>query len=63
VTFTGFGRDNPLMALGHLNFWLDSRAYNLVEMTHQAWLLAVCDLIIGKTEYPARKEPTYAVAG
>ena len=53
VTFTGFAPDNPLRAIGHLNFWVNSRAYNIVEMTHQIWLLAVCDLIIGKAEYPA----------
>ncbi len=53
VTFTGFATDNPLRALGHLNFWVDSRAYNIVEMTHHIWLLAVCDLIIGSAEYPA----------
>lgn len=56
VTFTGFSADNPLKALGHLNVWVDSRAYNVVEMTHQIWLLAVCDLIIGAAEYPAQKE-------
>jgi D-sedoheptulose 7-phosphate isomerase len=60
VTFTGFGMDNPLKALGEINFWVDSRAYNVVEMTHQIWLLAVCDLIIGKAEYPARREIDYA---
>lgn len=55
VTFTGFAVDNPLKALGHLNFWINSRAYNVVEMTHQIWLLAVCDLIIGTAEYPAAR--------
>lgn len=53
VTFTGFADNNPLKSLGSLNFWVDSRVYNVVEMTHQIWLLAVCDLIIGKAEYPA----------
>lgn len=53
VTFTGFSENNPLRKLGHLNFWVDSHAYNIVEMTHQIWLLAVCDLIIGDAEYPA----------
>lgn len=53
VTFTSFAPDNPLKMRGHLNFWVDSRAYNIVEMTHQIWLLAVCDLIIGCAEYPA----------
>lgn len=61
VTFTGFAPDNPLRALGDLNFWVNSRAYNLVEMTHQLWLLAVCDLVIGSAEYPARRDITHAV--
>ncbi len=50
VTFTGFAPDNPLRGLGRLNFWVDSRAYNIVEMTHQIWLLAVCDLLVGAAE-------------
>ena len=53
ITFTGFAADNPLKMRGTLNFWVDSRAYNIVEMTHQIWLLAVCDLVIGHAEYPA----------
>lgn len=51
ITLTGFEENNPLRAEGHLNFWVNSRAYNIVENTHQIWLLAVCDLIIGKAEY------------
>ena len=53
VTLTGFDEDNPLKRLGELNFWVPSRAYNIVEMTHHIWLLAVCDLVIGHAEYPA----------
>jgi len=53
ITLTGFKQDNPLKKLGELNFWLDSRAYNIIENTHQIWLLMVCDLIIGKIEYSA----------
>ena len=53
VTFTGFDSDNPLKKEGDLNFWLDSRAYNIVENIHQIWLLMVCDLLIGKIEYSA----------
>ena len=52
VTFTGFSPENPLKALRQLNLWVDSRAYNIIEMTHQIWLLAVCDLSIGRAEYP-----------
>lgn len=51
ITLTGFEATNPLRAEGDLNFWVDSKAYNIVENTHQIWLLAVCDLIIGKAEY------------
>lgn len=53
VTFSGFSADNPLRQLGDENFWVDSRAYNLVELTHQFWLLALVDLLIGRLEYPA----------
>ncbi len=51
ITFTGFDEDNPLKSNGDLNFWVNSRAYNVVEMIHHIWLLAVCDMIIGKAEY------------
>ena len=51
ITFTGFSAQNPLKQMGKLNFWLDSRAYNIVECTHMFWLMAVCDLVIGKAEY------------
>jgi len=53
VTLTGFDRGNPLNSKGELKFWVDSRAYNVVEISHQVWLLAVCDLIIGRMEYPS----------
>ena len=36
-----------------IGFWVDSRAYNIVEMTHQIWLLGLCDLIVGEAEYPS----------
>ena len=53
ITFTGFSKDNSLKSLGNVNFWVDSKAYNVVENTHQIWLLTICDLIIGKAEYSA----------
>ena len=52
ITFTGHNKDNPLSKLGDINFWIDSKAYNFVENTHQVWLLTIVDLIIGKREYP-----------
>jgi D-sedoheptulose 7-phosphate isomerase len=46
VTLTGFSSDNPLRRLGSINLWVDSHAYNIVEMTHHIWLLAIVDYII-----------------
>jgi D-sedoheptulose 7-phosphate isomerase len=53
VTLSGFTEDNPLNQLGDINLWLDSKAYNFVENIHQAWLLTIVDLVIGKREYSA----------
>jgi D-sedoheptulose 7-phosphate isomerase len=53
ITFTGFSKDNPLRKKGHLNFWVDSKAYNFVENIHQIWLLSIVDLIIGDKLYEA----------
>ena len=53
ITFSGFKNDNPLKKEGELNFWVDSKAYNVIENTHLIWLLMICDLIIGQAEYSA----------
>ena len=53
VTFTGFEAGNPLRAEGALNFWVNSRSYNVIEMTHHIWLLAVCDLLADGAKKPA----------
>ena len=51
VTLTGFSKTNKLSKYSSLSLWVDSKAYNIVENTHQLWLTLVCDLIIGKIEY------------
>ena len=51
ITFTGFSDDNPLKVNGDINFWINCCSYNIIEGIHQLWLLSICDLIIGKTEY------------
>jgi D-sedoheptulose 7-phosphate isomerase len=51
ITFTGFESNNPLKLLGDVNFWLDSKAYNVIECTHMIWITTVVDMIIGKAEY------------
>jgi D-sedoheptulose 7-phosphate isomerase len=54
ITFTGFDSNNPLLMLGDINFWLDSKSYNIIEGIHQIWLMSICDLIIGKKEYSVK---------
>ena len=56
ISFTGHTKNNPLSKIADLSLWINSKAYNFVENTHQIWLLTVCDLIIGKREYPAKKK-------
>ena len=51
AAFTGFAKDNPLGAISDINFWVDSRSYNIIECTHMIWLTAVVDLLIGASEY------------
>ena len=53
TTFTGFSEDNPLKKEGNSNFWVNSNAYNIVEMTHHIWILSICDLLIGDAFYSA----------
>lgn len=60
VTFTGFSKDNPLRALGRLNYWVNSQQYNIVEMTHHIWLLAVCDLLVSETQPVEQSASAYA---
>jgi len=46
ITFSGFSKDNPLRAMGSINFWVNSKSYNFVEMAHHVWLLAIVDKIV-----------------
>jgi D-sedoheptulose 7-phosphate isomerase len=46
VTLSGFSSKNPLRNLGDINLWVDSNAYNIIEMTHHVWLLSIVDYII-----------------
>jgi D-sedoheptulose 7-phosphate isomerase len=51
ITLSGFRPDNPLRQTGDINFYADSKGYNIVEMAHHIWLVAMVDRIIGKIEY------------
>ena len=46
ITVSGFSSSNPLRALGDIDLWVDSYEYNIVEMTHHIWLLAIVELLI-----------------
>jgi len=54
VSLTGFDKDNPLGTLADLNFWVDSRSYNIVECVHMIWLTSACDLLIGRSDYSVK---------
>ena len=56
ISFTGHSYNNPLSKISDLSLWVESKAYNFIENTHQIWLLTVCDSIIGKREYPAKRK-------
>ena len=45
IILTGFLPNNPLRKLGDVNLWVDSKAYNIVEMTHSILLLSVVYII------------------
>jgi D-sedoheptulose 7-phosphate isomerase len=44
ITLSGFHETNPLRSLGHLNFWIDSKDYGLVESAHFFLLHTIVDL-------------------
>lgn len=46
VTLSGFSSDNQLRKLGDIELWADSSNYNVVEMSHHIWLLAIVDYVI-----------------
>ncbi len=50
VTVSGFLSDNILRKLGDLNLWADSSEYNIVEMSHHVWLVAIIDYLIKTKE-------------
>ena len=50
ITLSGFFSDNPLRKLGDLNLWVDCSEYNIVEMTHHVWLVAIIDYLIETKE-------------
>ena len=55
VTLSGFDGGNPLRQLGNINLWANSDNYNIVEMTHHIWLVAIVDYLAGTNKDRAIK--------
>ena len=53
ITLSGFNSENPLKKIGDINLWVDSKGYNIIEMAHHIWLVAIVDYIVGNIEYKA----------
>jgi D-sedoheptulose 7-phosphate isomerase len=53
ITFSGMNENNLLKKMGNINFWVDSKAYNIIETSHQFLISSLVDMIIGKAEYKA----------
>lgn len=51
IGFSGRSKDNSLSQNSDVSLWVDSHAYNIVENTHSSWLLALVDMLIGKSVY------------
>lgn len=53
ITFTGINKNNPLLKKNNngLNIWINSKAYNQIEIMHHMILLTIIDLCIGKKVY------------
>ena len=45
ITFTGFNTKNSLKKLGDINIWINSNVYNIIENSHQFYLLLLVDMI------------------
>ena len=46
ITLTGFDKKNLLSKKGNINFWVNSKKYNFVELAHLTSLLSIVDNFI-----------------
>ena len=51
ITITGANKKNSLSKKGIINYWVNSKAYNIVETVQMLILVSIVDKIIGKSEY------------
>ena len=45
ITLTGFDKKNKVRQIGDVNLWIESKNYNIIEMTHHIWLLSIVDCL------------------
>ncbi len=45
IGMSGFKKNNNLSKIADISFWVNSKSYNQIEMTHHVWLLLICDYI------------------
>ena len=45
ITLTGFDKKNKVKKIGDVNLWVESKNYNIIEMTHHVWLLSIVDYL------------------
>ena len=48
ITLSGFEKKNPLSNLGNINFHVNSKDYNFIEMTHHIILVSIVDIFAKK---------------
>ncbi len=48
ITFSGFSEENPLRHSGDYNFYVNSKRYGYVELSHQCLLHMILDIITGE---------------
>ena len=46
ITLSGFSKNNSLKKKGKVNFWVNSKKYNIIENTHQIILLSLVDYFL-----------------
>ena len=45
IGMSGFKKNNKLSKISDISFWVNSKSYNQIEMTHHIWILLICDYI------------------
>jgi D-sedoheptulose 7-phosphate isomerase len=50
ITLTGLNKNNPLKSFGDINFFVESKNYNVVESVHLVILLSVVEKLIGQNK-------------